>query len=336
MLNNRVPIIIVSVIIVISMVIGGVLLFIDRDEPIDPIDPSITDAPIDDNFGVTLDPSTGNYVIEFDEGNEVFLDTSLIAYLERMEQGVPDIDENGNYYLYNDGDLVYDESQEKDLEGVLDNIILLINHFAKREYSMDASHQIQRFYVEYYDRFVGVSFEEMANKMAECFPRGGADPGELNDKVIEVFGFNRGDECAFVFSPLTLAEVKVEFYNVMPLEVEVTDEIESLCIYDSWYNEEDDGYERNLEAWLHNVIKVSHEANLSEEKIIVAQIVYAGSVADADYRSDWADALVKCLSIEDWSYDNLKLAVEAEFGVCLDNNVPIQEYFEVLDAEVIE
>ena len=336
MLNNRVPIIIVSVIIVISMVIGGVLLFIDRDEPIDPIDPSITDAPIDDNFGVTLDPSTGNYVIEFDEGNEVFLDTSLIAYLERMEQGVPDIDENGNYYLYNDGDLVYDESQEKDLEGVLDNIILLINHFAKREYSMDASHQIQRFYVEYYDRFVGVSFEKMANKMAECFPRGGADPGELNDKVIEVFGFNRGDECAFVFSPLTLAEVNVEFYNVMPLEVEVTDEIESLCIYDSWYNEEDDGYERNLEAWLHNVIKVTQEANLSEEKIIVAQIVYAGSVADADYRSDWADALVKCLSIEDWSYDNLKLAVEAEFGVCLDNNVPIQEYFEVLDAEVIE
>ena len=53
----------------------------------------------------------------------------------------------------------------------------------------------------------------------------------------------------------------------MPLEVEVTDEIESLCIYDSWYNEEDDGYERNLEAWLHNVIKVTHEANLSEEKI---------------------------------------------------------------------
>ena len=112
--------------------------------------------------------------------------------------------------------------------------------------------------------------------------------------------------------------------------------MESLCIYDSWYNEEDDGYERNLEAWLHNVIKVTREANLSEEKIIVAQIVYAGSVADAEYRSDWADALVKCLSIEDWSYDNLKLAVEAEFGVCLDNNVSIQEYFEALDAEVIE
>ncbi len=85
MLNNRVPIIIVSVVIVISMVIGGVLLFIDRDEPINPIDPPITDAPIDDNFGVTLDPSTGNYVIEFDKGNEVYLDSSLIAYWTGMD-----------------------------------------------------------------------------------------------------------------------------------------------------------------------------------------------------------------------------------------------------------
>ena len=335
-MNNKVPIIILSVVIVVAMIVGGVSLFIDREEPNDPMDPPITDAPTDDNFGVTLDPSTGSYVIEFDEGNEVYLDTSLIPYLERMEQGVPDIDENGNYYLYNDGDLVYDESQEKDLEGVLDNVILLINHFAKREYSMDASHQIQRFYVEHYDRFEGVTFDEMANKMAECFPSGGVDPEELNDKVIEVFGFNRGDECAFVFSPLTLAEVKVEFYNVLPLEVEVTDEMESLCICDSWHNEEDDGYERNLEAWLHSVIKVAHDANLSEEKVIVAQIVYAGSIADAEYRSDWAEALVKCLSIEDWSYDNLKVAVEAKFGVCLDNNVPIQEYFEALAAEVVE
>lgn len=335
MLNNRVPIIIVSVVIVIAMAIGCILLFIDRDEPIDPIDPPITDASIDDNFGVTLDPSTGNYVIEFDEGNEVFLDTSLISYLERMEQGVPAIDENGNYYLYTDGDLVYDESQEKDLEGVLDNIILLINHFAQKEYSMDASHQIQRFYVEYYDRFVGVSFEEMANKMAECFPSGGADPEELNDKVIEVFGYNRGDNCAFVFKPMEVAPIKVEFYNVLPHTVELTEEMESLCIYDNWRNEDDGGYERNLEAWLHNVIKVMHEANLSEEKIIVAQIVYAGSVADAEYRSDWADALVKCLSIEDWSYDNLKLAVEESFGVCIDYNVPLYEYFAAL-SEVSE
>ena len=336
MRNNKVPLIVVSVMIVAAMIAGGFLLFTNRDGSIEPVDPSVTDTATDDNFGVTLDPSTGKDVIEFDEGNEIFLDTTLIAYLERMEQGIPATDENGNYYLYQDGDWVYDESQEKDLEGVLDHLILLINHFAKQGYSMDASHQIQRVYVEYYDRFTNIPFSEMANKLAQCFPNGGADPEELNDKVIAVFGFNRGDECAFVFSPLTLAEVKAEFYNVLPLEIEVTDEMESLCIYYAWRNEDDDGYERNLEAWLYHVIKITKEAKLSEEKIIVAQIVYAGSIADAQYRSDWAEALLRCLSIEDWSYDNLKLAVESEFGVCLDYNVPIQEYFEALSTEVIE
>ena len=210
MKNKKVPIIVVSVVLVLAMVVGTVYFFLcnkNYDEP-NNTDPVTTINPDD------IQHTVGASVIEFDEGNEIFLDTTLIAYLERMEQGIPATDENGNYYLYQDGDLVYDESQEKDLEGVLDHLILLINHFAQKGYSMDASHQIQRFYVEYYERFTNISFSEMANKIAQCFPKGGADPEELNDEVIAVFGFNRGDECAFVFSPLTLAEVRAEFYNV--------------------------------------------------------------------------------------------------------------------------
>lgn len=333
MLNNRVPIIMVSVVLVISMVVRGIFLFTNKDEPDEPIntDHATTTNPDDDIHHTVGDP-----VIEFDEGNEIYLDESLISYLERMENGVPAVDDNGNYYLYDDGDLVYNYSQEKNLEGVLDNLILLINHFAKVEYSMDASKQIQRFYVEYHDRFTDVPFEEMVNKIAECFPKGGADPEELNDKVIEVFGYNRGDECAFVFAPMEVAPIKVEFYNVLPKTIEMTETMESLCIYDNWHNEDDDGYERNLEAWLHNVISIASEAGLSEEKIIVAQIIYAGSISDAEYRSDWGTALVECLTIDDWSYDNLKLAVDTAFGVSLDNNVPIQEYFDALNTEVVE
>ncbi len=106
MRNNKVPIIVVSVMIVSAMIAGGFLLFTNRDGSIEPVDPSVTDTATDDNFGVTLDPSTGKDVIEFDEGNEIFLDTTLIAYLERMEQGIPATDENGNYYLYQNGELV--------------------------------------------------------------------------------------------------------------------------------------------------------------------------------------------------------------------------------------
>lgn len=334
MLNKRMLIPLLIIPLVVALIVGLFLIF-RADEQKDPVqtDPSDDTTIIDPD---DIQHTTGDPVIEFDEGNEVYLDESIIPYLERMDQGVPAIDDNGNYYLYDDGDVVYDYSGEKKLEAVLDNIILLINHFAKEEYSMDALHQIQRFYVEYHDRFVDVPFEEMVEKITECFPKGGADPETLNQTVIEVFGYNRGDECAFVFSPMAIAPIKVEFYNVLPKEVELTDSMELLCIFDSWRNEEDDGYERNLEAWLHNFIHVAKEVDISDENIVVAQILYAGSIADAEYRSDWDTALIRCLTIEDWNYDSLKIAVENEFGISLDYNLPIQEYFNALDSEVNE
>lgn len=135
---------------------------------------------------------------------------------------------------------------------------------------------------------------------------------------------------------MIVAPIKVEFYNVLPKEVELTESMELLCIYDSWMNEEDDGYERNLENWLHNIIYVAREAGISDEKIVVAQILYAGSIADAEYRSDWESALIECLTIDDWTFESLKKAVEREFGVSLDYNVPIQEYFYAISSEVNE
>jgi hypothetical protein len=337
MMNKRIFVIVISIVLVLATVAGVIFSVIPKDS-----DPSAgteetvvtveePETPGDSHF----EHMTGNAVIEFEDENELFFDASLVTYLERMEFGVPAIDGNGNYYFDSDGDIVYDTSQEKDLEGVLDTLILLINHYAKHGYSMDASHQIQRFYVMYYNRFSELPFDELTGKISKCFPASGADAETLPGTVLEVFGFNRGDDFAFVFRPLEVAEVKVEFYNVLPASVVLSDELERDCIYDSWHNEEDDGlgYERNLEGWLHNVIKAADAAGLSEEKIIVAQILYAGSLADAQYRADWADALVRCMTVENWSYDTFKLAVEAEFGVCIDYNVPLIDYFEATRVE---
>jgi hypothetical protein len=73
---------------------------------------------------------------------------------------------------------------------------------------------------------------------------------------------------------------------------------------------------------------------VDEERIYVAQLIYMGSLADAEYRADWADELVKCLSVENWRFDPLKLAVETSFGVSLDGNVPVQNYLETKNTEV--
>lgn len=339
MLNNRMLIPVLIIPLVVALIVG--LFFIFRtDEPKDPVQTDPVDTTTPDTDIIEIEPDyrfehiTGEPVIEFDEGCEVFLDTSLVAYLERMEFGTPATDENGNYYFDADGDIEYNTDEEKHVEGVLDNLITLINHFAKEEYSMDASHQIQRFYVTYYDRFLETSYEDLIADITKCFPKEGADPETLPVSILEVFGFNRGDNFAFVFEPILVATIKVEFYNVLPSDVVPTDDEELLCIYDNWRNEEDDGYERNLEGWLHNVIRVANENNMNEETIMVAQILFAGSLADAEYRSDWDEALVRCLTIENMSYDNFKLAVENEFGVCIDHNVPLMDYFAAVGSEV--
>ena len=292
----------------------------------------------DELFGTepdfSFDHTAGDAVVDFDAGCEYFLDESLLAYLDRLETGVPATDEAGNYYLNADGKIVYDTATEKHVEGVLDNLITLINHFAREEYSINASHEIQRFYVRYYDRFLGTSFEDLTAGLAVCFPKGGADPETLHESVLAEFGFVSGDDFASVFKPLEVAEIRVDFSNVKPNAVENPDQWADVCIYDEVRNPEDSGYERNLEGWLYNVISACKKASLDAERIHLAQLIYAGSLADAEYRADWAEALIGCLSVENWTFDALKLAVEAEFGVCLDGNVPVQNYFETRNTEV--
>ena len=78
------------------------------------------------------------------------------------------------------------------------------------------------------------------------------------------------------------------------------------------------------------------KAELSDEETVAAQILYAGSLADAEYRADWSEALIRCMKTENMTYDNFKIAVEAEFGVSIDGNVPLQEYFEAIGTEVSE
>ena len=337
MMSNRIWIPVLIVPLVVALIVG--LFFIFRaDEPKDPVQTDPTDTTIPDSIVIEPDYDfehvTGGPIVDFDEGNEVFLDYSVLTYLERMEFGTPAIDEDGNYYFDVDGDIEYIADEEKYVEGVLDNLIMIINHFAKENYSIEACQQIQRFYVTYYDRFLETEFDTLVENIAKCIPREGADSETLPDKMLEVFGFNRGDEFAFVFSPLAVAKIKVEFYNVRPSDVILTDAEEGLCIYENWCNPEDDGYERNLEGWLHNVIRVIKDEGLNDETVALAQILYAGSLADAEYRSDWDEALIRCFTIEDMSYDNFKLTVENEFGVCVDYNVPLIEYFSVMTAEV--
>ena len=214
----------ISIGLVIALSVGLVFLFINEKDKETGPDDTVTDTNSSPDNPFDIEPSyqfghiKGDAVVEFEDGNEIYLDTSLVAYLERLEFGVPATGADGNYYFDADGDIVYDMSTEKHVEGVLNNLITLINHFADKEYSMEASHQVQRFYVKNYSKFLGTEYEDLVAKIEICIPKTGADAETIADTVFEVFGFSSGDGCAYLFEPFRVAEIKVLFCDVLPSE----------------------------------------------------------------------------------------------------------------------
>ena len=126
----------VPILLLIAMGLGVLAVF--RFETADPRDPagndtvegvaSGTDTIIGTEPDYLFEHVTGGTVVDFDEGCEVFLDMSLLPYLERLENGVPATDEDGNYYgcSHNSEDLLNSEDESL---GETRSIADLIDHF---------------------------------------------------------------------------------------------------------------------------------------------------------------------------------------------------------------
>ena len=100
-----------------------------------------------------------------------------------------------------------------------------------------------------------------------------------------------------------------------------------ICIFDIWHSEENAEYERNLELWCHKIVKELQKKNMDEETIIAAQILYAASLADTEYRATLIDGLVRCFA--DNALNDIILLNDRAyeiFGVNIEDNVPLMEY----------
>ena len=332
MLNNR-PILIVTIIlIVIGLVAAGVWLLTQRE---DTNPPGINEEQLNNNEesneDIQIDHIAGEVLPDFENGSEVYLDETVVDRLVRMEQGIPVVDVNGNYKIDDKGELICEDAEE-DVEKILNTLVPLINHFAEKEYTTVAHHQVQRFYVELRNSLSDYSFELLCEKIAVCIPQDGAASEGFSELVLQEFGIARGDDFSFVFHAVESAEALVEFCNVLPNSIDISEEDERYCIYESWRNQEDDGYERNLESWLHHIIVTMRENDMNETYISVAQMLYAGTLADAQYKPNWQASLLKCFALKTFTYDAFNTAVKQEFGVGIDSNLPLQEYFEATES----
>lgn len=108
-------------------------------------------------------------VIDLDEGNEVYLDASVVEVLTNMES----------------------EGEEDLVNAILDGEITLINHFVKTGYSKKAICQIQRFYYDFYDQLKEEPIETTITKVGLCIPTEGATFEGFADTVQTVFGWGR-------------------------------------------------------------------------------------------------------------------------------------------------
>ena len=108
-------------------------------------------------------------VIDLDEGNEVYLDASVVEVLTNMES----------------------EGEEDLVNAILDGEITLINHFVKAGYSKKAICQIQRFYYDFYDQLKAEPMETVIEKLTVCIPAEGATLDGFADTVQTVFGWGR-------------------------------------------------------------------------------------------------------------------------------------------------
>lgn len=339
---------IISIVLALSMLIGAVVAIVmnQPDESIVNPDNSDTAPSVNaetpqpeqmNNTTVTPEqPSVDNaptVLPDFDEGNEQLLDMNLIDYLAAMERGDPMTDEHGNYMISNDGNIIYQGGDEDTVNSILDVLVLLVNHFANEGYSKEANQQVQRLYFAYYELFGSMTEKERYSKLSFCIPATGAVATELSRKAEEALGVTRTDAFAFVFESIPYEGKQPKFFNVKLTSFDLQD-LEEFCLYSSLKNAQDKTTERNLEAWLHNIVRRVNQAGLSSKHIQLAQILYANALANATYTANWGDLLIECLTIEDLTYNNFKTAVNAKFGADILGNTALREFFTANFEEV--
>lgn len=316
---------VVTALLFAAMIVVAVIKS-DKNLPDEPVVTDNNSAETTSIFVIPeLEPET-----TFPEEYLLLVDSNLLNEMERLTNGVPAVDEDGNYYTAEDGELVYDASSVADYTNMKQNLAVLVYTFIEKGYSDNALQQIQRLYYYCYKSLSRYDYDELIDKISQCIPADGTNADDLTENAKEVFGMNREDGFSFVFETVSTAEISVHICDVKPYgQTELDERQEALCIYAQWHNPDDDGYERNIKEWLHRVISAFTVAGFGEKDIVTAQLLFVGSLAESDYRPDFTDIMINCFyPAGDTDYDYLKMTVMSEFGVSIDDNSALCDYLD--------
>ena len=189
-MNKRIVVTIVCVLLALATVAGVVLMCLpkanERAEQTEEAPQSVYNDMAESQNG-KKDSSSKEHnehterepipVIEFDDGNEIYLDEDVINKLSELEA----------------------EGNEDIVNAMLDGTITLINAFADKGYSLRAMRQIQRFYVAFYDELKDMEYEDIISKLTECFTTEGVFEDNFAVDIEKLFGFATNTDYSYIF-----------------------------------------------------------------------------------------------------------------------------------------
>ena len=162
--------------ITLAVILTALYLSVKGDGQNTETEESVTETNDSAYVKETLD-TTPKPVPELDEGNEIYLDSYVIARLTEME-------------LYGEEDLV---------NAILDGEMVIINSFVNKEYSLRAVRQAQRFYFHFYDELKDEKVEDVINKLTSCFTSEGVFEDTFPTDAQRLFGFDVDTDYSYIF-----------------------------------------------------------------------------------------------------------------------------------------
>lgn len=262
---------------------------------------------------------------------EVLLEPNIIKTLEFANSKLPILNEEGNYYTDENGNLVCYEIELRDYTGMKENLIIIVNAMADAGYPIEPIWYAQRLYFECYDDMNDLTTEQITEGMMKVFAKSGNTVESVNLMAIEHLGVRRIDECQFVFQDvIPPAEITPYFAEVdAKIKYEWKEEYERYSILDQWKIEHGESeYDRNLEHYLQIIVCKMVEIGASEHDIRLGQLLYSSYLANIKYRADWLTILLDAFEHGTPDYVLLCENMNDIFGADMNGNQVIADYYD--------
>ena len=264
---------------------------------------------------------------------EVLLEPNIIKTIEFSNSKLPILNEDGNYYTDENGNIVCYEIEVRDYTGMKENLIIIANAMADAGYPIEPIWYAQRLYFFCYDDLGELTSEQVLSGLMKVFMKSGNTVETVNLMAVEHLGIRRTDECQFVFQEvIPPADITHVFSEVdVRVNFEWKEEYSKYSILEQWKIEHGESeYDRNMEHYLQLIVCKMVENGASEHDIRLAQLIYSSYLANVKYRADWLTILLDSFSLGTPDYVLLCENMNEIFGADMNGNQAIADYYDGL------